>query len=61
MKTIKQKSGKIERVSDKEAMSRVKLGGWDYCSKSEYKELTRKSNSDSLNEKPKKGKSSRKD
>lgn len=42
MKTIKQKSGRIERVSDKEAIDRVKTGGWDYCPKSEYKALHRK-------------------
>lgn len=42
MKTIKQKSGRIERVSDKEAILRVKSGGWEYCPKSEYKAITRK-------------------
>lgn len=42
MKTIKQKSGRIERVSDKEAIERVKTGGWNYCSKSEYKDLHKK-------------------
>jgi len=42
MKTIKQKSGRIERVSDKDAIDRVKSGGWEYCPKSEYKALHRK-------------------
>ena len=46
MKTIKQKSGKIERVSDREAIDRVRSGGWDYCSKSEWKSLTRKPKSE---------------
>lgn len=60
MKTIKQKSGRIERVSDKEAIIRVKTGGWDYCPKSEYKELIRKPKSETSDDKPKKGKTSNK-
>jgi len=60
MKTIKQKSGRIERVSDKEAIVRVKTGGWDYCPKSEYKESIRTPKSENVNEQPKKGKSSKK-
>ena len=55
MKTIKQKSGRIDRVSDKEATQRVKSGGWDYCSKSEWKSLTRKPKNESQNDKPRKG------
>ena len=58
MKTIKQKSGKIERVNDKEAEMRVKSGGWDYCSKSEYKAMTRKPKNEDSDDKQRKGKTS---
>jgi hypothetical protein len=58
MKTIKQKSGKIERVNDKEAEMRVKSGGWDYCPKSEYKAITRKPKTEDSDDKPRKGKTS---
>ena len=41
MKTLKNKyNGKLERVKDKEAESKVKLG-WDYTSKTEWKKLTK--------------------
>lgn len=60
MKTIKQKSGKIDRVSDKEAIERVRVGGWDYCPKSEWKSITRKPKNESNDDKPRKGKGSSK-
>ena len=60
MKTIKQKSGRIDRVSDKEANERVKIGGWEYCPKSEWKLITRKPKNESKDDKPRKGKSSSK-
>jgi hypothetical protein len=41
MKTLKNKyNGKLERVKDKEAESKVKFG-WDYTSKTEWKNATR--------------------
>ena len=60
MKTIKQKSGKVERVNDKEVEMRVKSGGWDYCPKSEYKEITRKPKTEDSDDKPRKGKTTSK-
>ena len=41
MKTLKNKhNGKLERVKDKEAEAKVKFG-WDYTSKTEWKNATR--------------------
>ena len=41
MKTLKNKhNGKIERVKDKEAEAKVKIG-WVYTSKTEWKKSTR--------------------
>ena len=39
MKTIKHKTGEIKRLNDKEAHKLVsqKHLGWNYCSKSEFK------------------------
>jgi hypothetical protein len=42
MKTIKNlKTGKLQRVSDKEAQNLVGLSGWQYCPKNEWKTSTR--------------------
>lgn len=60
MKTIKQKTGKIDRVSDSEAEIKVKSGYWEYCSKSEYKAFTRKPKNEDSDDKPRKGKTSKK-
>jgi hypothetical protein len=38
MKCIKNKSGNIERVSDRAAQERVSTGQWVYVPKHEYKE-----------------------
>ena len=45
MKTIKNtQTGELQRVGDKEADAKVKLG-WNYCSKEEWKKVySRKSN-----------------
>jgi hypothetical protein len=41
MKTLRNKAtGKLERVKDKEAEPKVKFG-WEYTSKSEWKNFTR--------------------
>ena len=36
-KTIKNKDGRVIRVSNDEAVTRVKTGDWKYCPKSEFK------------------------
>jgi len=60
MKTIKQKSGKIERVKDSEAILRVKSGNWEYCPKSEWKQLNVTETSEEKNDRKTKKKSSSK-
>jgi hypothetical protein len=41
MKTLKHKSGELKRVNDREAEKLVhqKHLGWNYCAKSEFKNL----------------------
>ena len=41
MKCVKSSSGKIDRVKDDIAFSRVKSGKWNYCGKSEWKTSVR--------------------
>ena len=46
MKTLKNRqTGKLKRVSDKEAHSLVSMGylGWDYCPKNEWKTFRKNS------------------
>ena len=42
MKCVKSDSGKIERVKDDIAGSRVDSGKWAYCGKAEWKAVSRK-------------------
>lgn len=41
MKCIKSKAGEIRRVVDSEAESKVKIHGWTYVQKSEWKSQVR--------------------
>tara|TARA_Y100000034_G_scaffold135086_1_gene205626 strand:+ start:1653 stop:1793 length:141 start_codon:yes stop_codon:yes gene_type:complete len=41
MKTLINKDGKFLRATDRRAISLVKSGEWNYCSKSEWKEKSR--------------------
>jgi hypothetical protein len=41
MKTIKNKEDSVKRVDDSTATMLVNIGMWEYCSKDEYRKLTK--------------------